>query len=391
MDRVKQHRAEEILFSLAAAVRASQLYERNHPLLESTVGKCIDSLAKFTGKFHELRLLIVGTEFIFENVPFLRNIPTVKNLAVRFNNLKIEKVTLRAGITRAEVNALVTLLTAQPNKVLEHGGVNKYLNRITDILHMKFYRFVTDTQPLSEATSAKAATTPPLDLFPDEVTHELQIDFYGHLQQRAMELVDDYKTSKTINAAKTNIFVETVCKNPAVDIVNIYREHSFRDDPSKDGPVGHALRVALVAEKIARSLEMPLRTLQMIAAGAFWHDVFLLNDDSEKKDYRTHPAKGALILRSQQSTTATDRLPTVIALEHHQGFTREKFPELKTGVDPHPASLLVALANTMDRFFLDNHDAGEMRDFFESDDVFIDSDRERTLFDLAKTELLPKR
>jgi putative nucleotidyltransferase with HDIG domain len=120
----------------------------------------------------------------------------------------------------------------------------------------------------------------------------------------------------------------------------------------------HALNVTIVSMSIARKLGLPNELVEAIALGALCHDVGkakvpeeILNKPGqltpeERQVINNHPREGSRILLALPQRVHP-LLPT-IAYEHHVHLDGSGYPDLQGGLRPHPASLLVEVADVFD-------------------------------------------
>jgi HD-GYP domain-containing protein (c-di-GMP phosphodiesterase class II) len=120
----------------------------------------------------------------------------------------------------------------------------------------------------------------------------------------------------------------------------------------------HALNVSILSMAMASHLGLPRDLTETIALGGLCHDTGkaripseVLNkpgklDDAEWELLRRHPTLGAEILLSLPSGVHP-LLPT-IAYQHHMGVAADGYPAAVAGETPHPASLLVQVADIFD-------------------------------------------
>lgn len=120
----------------------------------------------------------------------------------------------------------------------------------------------------------------------------------------------------------------------------------------------HSVNVALLSTALAREGKVEEPIVDRIALGALLHDIGKAKVDesilsspealteAKKQIVRTHPAEGArAILRAGG---ADHYLASVIAFEHHMGLAGTGYPVIPGGPAPHPASRLVAVADSYD-------------------------------------------
>jgi HD-GYP domain-containing protein (c-di-GMP phosphodiesterase class II) len=124
-------------------------------------------------------------------------------------------------------------------------------------------------------------------------------------------------------------------------------------DPSLEG---HASRVGVHAEALARRLGWTDTALEELRLGAALHDVGKVNvrpdvlnkpgrlDDDELAEVRTHPIEGAWLIASVPSLSPA--LPYV--LFHHERWDGSGYPTRRAGLDIPLEGRLLAVADSFD-------------------------------------------
>ncbi|MDW7710693.1 MAG: HD domain-containing protein [Deferrisomatales bacterium] len=120
----------------------------------------------------------------------------------------------------------------------------------------------------------------------------------------------------------------------------------------------HALNVCVLATALGRRLGVPEERIKALSLAALCHDVGkeripaeLLNkpgalDDGERAIMNAHAQEGAAILLRLRG--GVDPLLPVVACQHHLRSDGTGYPVFQGGGPPHPAALLVAVADVYD-------------------------------------------
>lgn len=120
----------------------------------------------------------------------------------------------------------------------------------------------------------------------------------------------------------------------------------------------HAINVALVASAMAREMQVSERIVDAIMLGGLCHDlgkkgistVVLNKPDKLTAEERAmmdrHPVEGARMILKAPGVTPP--LVPVIAFQHHMRPSGGGYPVLPVPFNPHPASMLVSVADTFD-------------------------------------------
>ncbi|HET8577158.1 MAG TPA: HD domain-containing phosphohydrolase [Methylomirabilota bacterium] len=119
----------------------------------------------------------------------------------------------------------------------------------------------------------------------------------------------------------------------------------------------HSVNVAVISMGLGLVLDLPGALLHEVAMAGMLHDLGKIAvpleilqkpgplDDEEWKVMRQHPLLGAEIL---SRLSVANRLPMVVAFEHHMRFDRKGYPFLRENWTQHPVSRLACVADVFD-------------------------------------------
>lgn len=178
-----------------------------------------------------------------------------------------------------------------------------------------------------------------LGLFP--LVQELMEDVASGKRGTWLRAKDTVKTLTEYMLSGTDLF------GPVSELKD-YDEYTFT----------HAINVSLISTTMARSLQVSDKIVDEIAMGALCHDLGkktiphdILNKPTkltpeEKIAMDLHPVEGARMIL--ESHGECPHLVPIIAFQHHLKPNGEGYPVLPVQQIPHPASLLVSVADTYD-------------------------------------------
>lgn len=394
IDINKHKLTEELLFTFTATIKTNVLYDESHPKMKSSLNACSTILNDYTKKYGDLKFLIIGTEFIFEGIPFLRDNVTIIDLAKRFESFEIEKITIENGVTIQEIYAFVKLLSANPERVKNTGGVYEFLRKMGGTPHIKLFKLASDVYPMGEAfpviPGRGLQNIPPdkVDIEKIGDINKIQEVLYEDLQKMAQSLYKRFLDTKEISRVEMENFSQIMSTKIIVSTRKLYGKNRIKTDIPIEPIAEHFLRVALVCVDIARSIKMPIKVIKSIVKGAFWHDIGFLSDTAKKDSYLLHPITGAILVYKHKELDINDSLFPTIIFEHHLSFEREKIPILKTALSPHPSSIIVSFCNILDNYLKTDLDNKEIDSFFDTDILSIKTDKEKALINSVKVKFL---
>jgi putative nucleotidyltransferase with HDIG domain len=99
--------SEELVRRLAAALRSTQLYAANHPLLIRNVSALVDTLATVHATTPSIAIGIVGDELVVGGSPVPRAAENMGELMRRLQQSGIERIVIDRGVEPIEVTQLV--------------------------------------------------------------------------------------------------------------------------------------------------------------------------------------------------------------------------------------------------------------------------------------------
>src|SRR5712691_2833055 len=131
-----QKKADELIRRLAAALRGTELYSPNHPLVQ----RGIDAfMAAATERFQATPSIVIGfigDEVVVDGTRLPRGTASLIGFARDLRDREIEKVTLSRGLTRAEIGHVIAAFSdrASPvplsDRLIAKGVRNVTLGRI---------------------------------------------------------------------------------------------------------------------------------------------------------------------------------------------------------------------------------------------------------------------
>ena len=322
--------SEELVRRLAAALRSTQLYAANHPLLVRNVTALVDTLATVHATTPSIAIGIVGDELVVGGSPVPRAAENLGELMRRLQQSGIERIVIDRGVEPAEVTQLVQGIGRPDAKTsavtlghLPHIRVGR-LHVEQRIEHAfgdvaTFRRLYDDAVSVAGSLwdSAKVEGAPDADA--------------------ARSMVDSLAQAVAQN--RTALMALTALKN--------YDNYTFT----------HMVNVSILTMGQARGLGVEGPLLREFGLAALMHDIGkvktpseILNKPEKLTDHefeilKRHTVEGAEILRR---TPEIPTLAPVVAFEHHLRADGTGYPISVTRPSLNLGTVLCGIADVYD-------------------------------------------
>jgi putative nucleotidyltransferase with HDIG domain len=327
-----QAKAEELVRRIATAVRGSDLYSPNHPLVQRGIDNLVTSAQAALQPAQSIVVGFIDDEIIVDGTRLPRGTATLIGFARDLREREIEKITLTRGLTRDEVRTFVAILGDRqnrmplPDQLLARGVRHITLGKVVvedvsdDQAGIAAARRVYDTAVQTAETlweSAKAGEQP------DPGTARKIIDGLARL----------------VTQDRTSLMALTALKK--------YDNYTFT----------HMVNVAALAMAQARSLNLEGALLREFGFAALMHDIGKVNtplevlnkpDKLTKEEFdimKRHVVDGAHILRRTPEMPA---LAPVVAFEHHLKQDLSGYPENIGSRKLNLCTMIVSIADVFD-------------------------------------------
>jgi putative nucleotidyltransferase with HDIG domain len=322
--------SEELVRRLAAALRSTQLYAANHPLLVRNVTALADTLATVHATTASIAIGIVGDELVVGGSPVPRAAENLGELMRRLQQSGIERIVIDRGVEAAELTQLVQAVGRPDSKTsaaalarLPHIRVGRL--QVEQRIEHAFGDVATFRRLYDDAVSvagslwdgAKAEGAPDADA--------------------ARSMVDSLAQAVAQN--RTALMALTALKN--------YDNYTFT----------HMVNVSILTMGQARGLGVDGPLLREFGLAALMHDIGKVKTPSEilnKPEKLTehefeilkrHTVEGAEILRR---TPEIPTLAPVVAFEHHLRADGTGYPNSVTRPTLNLGTVLCGIADVYD-------------------------------------------
>jgi putative nucleotidyltransferase with HDIG domain len=322
--------SEELVRRLAAALRSTQLYAANHPLLVRNVTALFDTLAAVHATTPSIAIGIVGDELVVGGSPVPRAAENLGELMRRLQQSGIERVVIDRGVEPAELTQLVQAVGRPDSK-----GSAVTLGRLP---HIRVGRLQVE-QRIEHAFGDVATFR---RLYDDAVS------VAGSLWDSAkVEGAPDADAARSMVDSLAQAVAQNRTALMALTALKNYDNYTFT----------HMVNVSILTMGQARGLGVEGPLLREFGLAALMHDIGKVKTPSEilnKPEKLTehefeilkrHTVEGAEILRR---TPEIPTLAPVVAFEHHLRADGTGYPNSVTRSSLNLGTVLCGIADVYD-------------------------------------------
>ena len=331
----------DLCVSFVGSLRALSLYPEDHPETEKKISGFFQRVSKFLEQRSSLSLIFIGGEIVVENTPLPELSNTLTQFIGRMEDMKLQRITFRRGLTKEEfIRFLKLLLPLLKNP----SDADLIISKNQEALpHMLAGSLPYDTGPqLSHEEIASALQT----------ASQSALSFTGQLKDMFTDLEGPLSEAKVTMAKETTETVYRMVTTGEMPLKMLILRRSSDPDPYM-----HAINVSALSMGIAQMLELKEGTILEVGLAGLLHDIGLHSSPSvsltktstltldEKKLQYEHPIRGAEILLS--SPGMPDLVP-IVAYEHHLQYNGGGYPKQESTRQLNMASMITFIANSYD-------------------------------------------
>ena len=332
MTREEIQRAEIIFAQLQGALRMATLYPPNHPQTLQVQRKLLESLTEHLTVSDHLTYAFLGGMIFVEGFVLPRESLVYQRFA-QFcqEEARISSLTFLLGVTAWEIEALLQFLNQPGEEDAPSWAAKKGL------VHVKIGHLIRTGKEERELLARGA---------------------YRGTVQLLREIESALKARESLDVERvwelrflTNAILQQIVEDPSLTLrlasIKSYDEHTLY----------HSVNVCVLSIGLGVLLGLPESLLRELAVAAILHDLGKVTipldilqkpgplDEAEWRTMHQHPAKGADIL---SRLSRTNRMPMIVAFEHHLRYDGGGYPPVGEGWQPHPFSRIVCLADVYD-------------------------------------------
>jgi len=329
---MEQRNAEELVRRLAAALRATELYAPNHPLIQRGIDALSAATTAGLQSTGSIVIAFIGDEIVVDATRLAKSSATLVGFARDLRERDVDKITFTRGATKDDVRLLINVLSDRktpgplPDRLASRGVRYITLGRVV-------VEEVTDEQAGVAAAKKVYATAV-------ETAESLwQAAKAGDKPDpsAARKIIDSL--ARLVTQDRTSLMALTALKK--------YDNYTFT----------HMVNVSALAMAQARSLNIEGPLLREFGFAALMHDIGKVNTPLEvlnKPDKLTkdefdvmkrHVVDGAHILRRTPEMPA---LAPIVAFEHHLKQDLSGYPEKIGTRKLNLCTMIVSIADVFD-------------------------------------------
>jgi HD-GYP domain-containing protein (c-di-GMP phosphodiesterase class II) len=327
--------------SFVGSIRALTLYPEDHPETEKKVNGFFQRVSKFLQQRSSLSIIFIGGEIVVENTPLAELSKTLVQFIGRMENMKLQRITFRRGLTSEEFLRFLRLLVP----LLKHPtDADLIISKNQEALpHILAGALPYETGPqVSHEEIAGALQT----------ADESPLSFTGQLKDMFTDLEGALSKAKVTTAKDTTETIYRMTAPGETSLKTLILRRSSDPDPYI-----HAINVSALCMGIAQRLNVKEETILEVGLAGLLHDIGLhasstallsktstLTLDEKKRQYE-HPIRGAQILLA--SPEIPDLVP-IAAYEHHLYYNGGGYPKQESHRELNMASMIICIANSYD-------------------------------------------
>lgn len=335
----KLTQARELVRTLAVAHTNAALYPTTHPLVAQSLADFVAALEGL-GKhgFEAVTLNIYKNTLFLENQVFPEESVTYRKLVEEVLSRGISAITFGLGIATDEVGVLVELLSEA--KVADIDAARAYLDA-------------------RAATHITVAETTTLDQTGDEErSREVRArarETYDKGVSAMREIEAQAKLGKVGEVGALTRVVESLLDNLLQDPAAVLGLQAIKGHD--DYTLNHAINVCILSLSLGSALGLDADELRSLGLSALLYDIGKVRipgdilakpgplTSDEWQVVKKHSEEGADLLKRIQ---LTDKMPMIVAFEHHQRHDLLGYPDSPSGAEQHLFSKIIGVCDAYD-------------------------------------------
>ncbi|MBI5230835.1 MAG: HD-GYP domain-containing protein [Coriobacteriales bacterium] len=334
----KLERARELVRTLAVSYTNAGLYPTTHPLVMQSLSDLVSAVQALAGfGFESVAINIYKDTLFVENQVFPEESVTYRKLVVELLGHGISAVTLHAGLTAADAEALVALISDA--EITDIDAARAFLTGrgVTAVE-------VDETSVLEsgEEERGERVKKSAKDTYDAGVTSMREVES----QAKLGKVFEVEPLQRVVNSLLDNIF-----QDPAAVLgLTAIKGHD-------DYTLNHSINVCILAISLGASLGLDAEQMRSLGLAGLLYDLGKVRvpeeilakpgplTAEEWELMKKHAEEGADLLKRIQ---LLDPMPMIVAFEHHQRHDAMGYPEPQGGQEQHLFSRIVAVCDAYD-------------------------------------------
>ncbi|MDO3377410.1 HD-GYP domain-containing protein [Geoalkalibacter halelectricus] len=312
---------KQFVQTLAGAAQSTRLYPLGHPLINRQLEICIRHLAPLFTEKNTLRLGLAEGVLFCEDYVFSESNPALAEMTRLLQNLDLEGMEVRAGVTAGELAAFFAL--AGEGGWQAHGLERTLAEQ--NVRHI--IPLIKEDDPRKVFSRALAVA--------EQICQDVALSRVPSSDAAAVVVRDMVRSTLSNRHALT-----------ALTLIKDYDNYTFQ----------HSVNVAVIAIAVGRACGLPEDQLQILGLGGLLHDLGKLKVDigiinkpgrltpEEFEAIKLHPMAGASIVEKMKDIP--EQVVDIVR-GHHLHYNRQGYPDDLAG---RPLSPLVDMAAIADAF-----------------------------------------
>jgi putative nucleotidyltransferase with HDIG domain len=329
---MEQKKAEELVRRLAAALRGTELYAPNHPLVQRGIEAFTAAATEGLQSAPSIVIAFIGDEVVVDALRLPKAAASLVGFARDLREQDVEKITLSRGLSREEVRSFVSVLTDRKSplpaadRLAARGIRNIVLGRVV------VEEVSSDQAGIAAAQRVYATAVETAETLWQAAKAGDQPD-----PGAARKIIDGL--ARLVTQDRTSLMALTALKK--------YDNYTFT----------HMVNVSALAMAQARALNLDGTSLREFGFAALMHDIGKVNtpldvlnkpDKLTKEEFdimKRHVVDGAHILRRTPEMPA---LAPIVAFEHHLKQDLSGYPEKIGSRKLNLCTMIVSIADVFD-------------------------------------------
>jgi putative nucleotidyltransferase with HDIG domain len=329
---MEQKKAEELVRRLAAALRGTELYAPDHPLVQRGIEALAAAAAEGLQSASSIVIAFIADEVVVDAARLPKGAASLVGFARDLREQDVEKITLSRGLSKEEIRGLVSVLTDRKSPM---PAADRLAAR--GIRNIALGRVVVEEVSGEQAGIAAA-----------QRVYATAVETAESLWQaaKAGEQPDPGAARKIIDGL-ARLVTQDRTSLMALTALKKYDNYTFT----------HMVNVSALAMAQARSLNLDGTLLREFGFAALMHDIGKVNtplevlnkpDKLTKEEFdimKCHVVDGAHILRRTPEMPA---LAPIVAFEHHLKQDLSGYPEKIGSRKLNLCTMIVSIADVFD-------------------------------------------